>query len=113
MDTSASAHDSKRNTRKAWRIVIIIFGILIVAGGVIWYFVATPFSAKQHEIRSADSEATQLYKDHQKCVATLNEKYKKLTSDNQNAYQKDYDHCETIRKQQNEAVDRYKQLTQK
>lgn len=113
MDTPSSNQQDnrKRSSRRIWIIGIVSF-LVVTAAILTWYLLAAPFSEKQRAIRSADSKATQLYQEHQKCVATLNETYKKLTSDNQDDYQKAYDNCESIRKQQNEAADQYKRLIQ-
>jgi flagellar basal body-associated protein FliL len=104
-------HEPKQKKRRTLIIWLLVLAC-IVAAGVVWYFAAMPFSEKQQQIRTQDGKAKQLFADHQACVDKLTEQYKKLTDDNQNDYKKAYDHCETIRKEQNKAVDAYKQLTQ-
>lgn len=110
MQASHSPSHKKRIPLKVWLPILIT---VIILGGIgVWYFAAKPFSEKQQQIRARDTEARQLYTDHQACVEKLNQDYKELNSENQAAYQKAYDDCETIRQQQNQAVDEYKKLTQ-
>lgn len=93
---------------KIWLPVILTVVVIGVVAAWLWF--AMPFSEKQQQIRQADTKAKQLYADHQTCVEKLNQDFEELDSNNQDAYQKAYDHCEAIRKEQNKAVDEYKKL---
>lgn len=98
----------KRMPLKIWLPILI--AIIIIGTGTVWYFVAGPFSEKKQQIREQDTKAKQLYNEHQDCVKNLQQDFKELDENNQDIYQKAYDHCETIRKDQNKAVDEYQRL---
>jgi hypothetical protein len=90
--------------------------IIIPMIGYIWYGISssqTTFKQvieQQNQINEYSEKAGRLAKDHQACVDKLNQDYKEVTSENQVAYQKAYDACEEIRKEQNKAVDDYNRL---
>lgn len=62
------------------------------------------------EQRAAGVRANELLKEHDQCVANLNARWPSVDESNQadvDAYNKDYDTCEVIRIEQNEAADAY------
>jgi len=107
MKASSNAHN-KKVPLKVWLPIVIV---LIIAGGVAaWIFIALPHSEKEQQIRNQSAAANQLYSEHQTCVKKLDQDFKVLDDTNQEAYQKAYDACEKIRKEQNQAVDEYNRL---
>lgn len=110
MKTFRNSPSKQRLPLKIWLPILI--GVVLIGSVLAWYLIAMPFSATQRQVRELDTKAKQLYTDHQNCVDKLTKDYKELDSNNQSAYKKAYDHCESIRQEQNNAVDEYKQLTQ-
>jgi hypothetical protein len=96
--------------------LLALIVIIVPMIGYIWYGVSSTQSTfkqvidKQTQINEHGDKAQRLGKDHQACVDKLNQDYKEVTSETQGAYQKAYDACEKIRKEQNQAVDDYNRL---
>jgi hypothetical protein len=65
---------------------------------------------EQTTLNTLGEKTHTLAKDHQACVDKLNQDFKEVTAENETAYDKAYDACEVIRKEQNQAVEEYNRL---
>lgn len=114
--TSQTHKSTQPKTSLTFKLLAILV-IFVSAGTSLWYTIATfPTDTirqeinKQKQMNSYQQQAYQLSQEHQACVQNLEQNYKEVTGDNQDAYQQAYDKCETIRKEQNAAVDHYNEL---
>lgn len=109
---------SKTEARSSVKFKLVALLVILAASGLaIWVSILTfPTEEiqqtidQQSEMTTWQQKASQLAGEHKACVTKLDQDFKEVTSDNETAYQKAFDACEVIRKEQNKAVDEYNRL---